>query len=98
MAVAPALGRPRRVGPVPRRFERMLPSTAHPQVSIDCNSAPAAGRGVSLVKSYAKTLVVDLAFVVEAKTTEELPEMVVGCGRLSHIDLDDAIPWFPAGK
>jgi len=68
------------------------------EVAIDCNSSPAAGRVVSLVKSYAKSLVVDLAFVVEAKTTEELPERVIGCGRLSHIDLDDAIPSFATAR
>ena len=37
------------------------------EVDVDCNSSPAAGRVVSLVKSYAKSLVVDLAFVIEAQ-------------------------------
>ena len=59
------------------------------EVDVDCNSSPAAGRVVSLVKSYAKSLVVDLAFIVEAQTADELPERVVGCGRLMHIDLGE---------
>ncbi len=65
------------------------------EVGIDCNSSPAAGRIVSLVKSYAKELVVDLAFVIEAKTAEELGERVLGCARLMHVELggeEDAVP------
>lgn len=61
------------------------------EVDIDCNSSPSAGRVVSLVKSYAKSLVVDLAFVVEAQASAELPERVLGCGRLSRIDLDEGL-------
>ena len=65
------------------------------EVDVDCNSSPAAGRVVSLVKSYAKSLVVDLAFVVEGQSASELPERVIGCGRLCHIDLaEGSIPRF----
>ena len=66
-------------------------------MDVDCNSSPAAGRVVSLVKSYAKSLVVDLAFVIEAQGEAELPERVIGCGRLSHVDLGEGlIPRFDA--
>ena len=61
------------------------------EVSVDCNSSPAAGRVVSLVKSYAKSIVVDLAFIVEAQTADELPERVVGCGRLAHVELSESL-------
>lgn len=65
------------------------------EVDVDCNSSPAAGRVVSLVKSYAKSLVVDLGFVIEAQSASELPERVIGCGRLAHIELSDGrIPSF----
>lgn len=68
------------------------------EVIVDCNSSPAAGRIVSLVKSYARSLVVDLAFVVEAQTTDELPEKAIGCTRLMHIDLSEsAIPTYVEG-
>lgn len=67
------------------------------EVDVDCNSSPAAGRVVSLVKSYAKSLVVDLAFVIEAQSASELPERVIGCGRLAHLELTEArIPSFEA--
>ena len=59
------------------------------EVDVDCNSSPAAGRIVSLVKSYARSLVIDLAFVIEGATTDELPERVAGCARLMHIDLGE---------
>ena len=42
------------------------------EVDIDCNSSPAAGRVVQLVKIYASALVVDLGFVIEAQTADEL--------------------------
>ena len=61
------------------------------EVSVDCNSSPAAGRVVSLVKSYAKSIVVDLAFIVEAQTADELPERVIGCGRLAHVELSESL-------
>ena len=39
----------------------------------DCNSSPAAGRAVALAKSYARSLVVDLAFAVEPQADTHLP-------------------------
>jgi hypothetical protein len=63
------------------------------EVDVDCNSTPAAGRIVSLVKSYCRSLVVDLAFVLEAQTADELPERVLGGVRMLHIDLSEqAVP------
>ena len=63
------------------------------EVDVDCNSSPAAGRIVSLVKSYARSLVVDLSFVIEAQTADELPERVIGSARMQHIDLSEqAVP------
>ena len=81
--------------------EGTVPTTGSPEaplpymeVDVDCNSSPAAGRVVSLVKSHAGALVIDLAFVIEAQAADELPERVLGCGRLLHIALDDetAVP------
>ena len=36
-------------------------------------------------------IVVDLAFLIEAQNGDELPERLLGCARLSHIELDDAL-------
>jgi hypothetical protein len=65
------------------------------EVDVDCNSSPAAGRIVSLVKSYSRELTVDLAFVIEAQAAEELPEHVLGATRVHRVDLGDAtVPVF----
>ena len=38
--------------------------------------------------AYLRTLVIDLAFVVEAKTEAELPERLLGVMRACHLDPD----------
>ena len=78
-----------------QRFSR---GDGYVEVGVDCNSSPAAGRIVSLVKSYARSLVIDLSFVIEAQTAEELPEKVIGCTRLMHIDLaESTVPTYVEG-
>ena len=76
-----------------QRFHRGVTAngTAYLEVDVDCNSSPAAGRVVSLVKLYSKQLVIDLGFVIEAQTRDELPERVLGCGRVMRITLDDEV-------
>lgn len=44
---------------------RYFRTNSYFECSIDCNSSPSAGRVVSLVKTYARDLVVDLAFISE---------------------------------
>ena len=39
------------------------------------------------VKSYAKSLVVDLAFLIEGTNADELPERLLGSVRLHQVDL-----------
>jgi len=46
------------------------------EVAVDCNSSPAAGRIVSMVKSQARHLAVDLAFLIEPQSASELAERV----------------------
>jgi len=63
------------------------------EVAVDCNSSPAAGRIVSMVKSQARHLAVDLAFLIEPQSASELAERVLGCVRISHVSLaNDLIP------
>lgn len=61
-----------------------------PQVSVDCNSSPAAGRIVSMVKSQCRHLAVDLGFLLEPQAPAEMPERVLGCVRVSHCSLGNA--------
>ena len=75
----------------PKLRQKFFRGEDYLEVDVDCNSSPAAGRVISVVKSYAKSLVVDLAFLIEAQNGDELPERLLGCARLSHIELDDAL-------
>ena len=89
-AVRQAVGRPAVLGQALRqRFSR---GEGYLEVGVDCNSSPAAGKIVSLVKSHAAAVVVDLAFVIEAQAAEELAERVLGCGRIAHVDLGGELP------
>jgi len=57
------------------------------EVDIDTGVSSMAGAIVGLVQGPAKTLVIDLAFLVEAKSGEELPEELIGVVRLRKVDL-----------
>eukprot|EP00656_Telonema_subtile_P045060 TRINITY_DN51325_c0_g1_i2.p1 TRINITY_DN51325_c0_g1~~TRINITY_DN51325_c0_g1_i2.p1 ORF type:complete len:267 (-),score=39.34 TRINITY_DN51325_c0_g1_i2:108-908(-) len=57
------------------------------EILIDVTESTVAGSLVSLMLSYAKSLVVDMAFVVEGQAGDELPEEIIGGIRLSRIDL-----------
>ena len=50
---------------------------------------PAAGVA-RLAAGYAKTLVVDLALVIQGETEDELPERVVAGWRINNMDLATA--------
>ena len=50
------------------------------------------------MKPHAAAPFVDLAFVIEAQTADELPERVLGCVRMLHIDLSESgVPEFVQG-
>jgi hypothetical protein len=61
-----------------------------PYLESDCDvaSSSMAFVLVSLLQSYAKYLVIDLAFTIEPREEECLPEVVIGCLRLSRINMD----------
>lgn len=61
------------------------------EVDIDVGSSYTAATVVSMVSGVTKTLVVDLAIVLEGKTQEELPESLLGTVRLDHLDLSTAV-------
>lgn len=58
------------------------------EVDVDCTTSRAAASVVNMVKGYCKTLVIDLAFIIQGNTEDELPERVVGVVRFSRVDMD----------
>ena len=60
-----------------------------PYIEGDCDvsSSSMAFVLVSLLQQYAKHIVIDLAFAVEPRDDDELPEAVLGTVRLSRIDV-----------
>ncbi|XP_011028070.1 PREDICTED: protein ENHANCED DISEASE RESISTANCE 2-like [Populus euphratica] len=61
------------------------------EVDVDISSSTVANGVLGLVIGLITTLVVDMAFLVQANTTEELPERLIGAVRVSHIELSSAI-------
>ncbi|CAN1174895.1 Protein ENHANCED DISEASE RESISTANCE 2 [Linum perenne] len=61
------------------------------EVDVDIGSSTVANGVLGLVIGVITTLVVDMAFLVQANTTDELPERLIGAVRVSHIQLSSAI-------
>ncbi|TMW67929.1 hypothetical protein Poli38472_007601 [Pythium oligandrum] len=58
------------------------------EVAIDISSNSVANTVVGMVQGVTKSLVVDMAFLLEAQSEEELPEVILGTVRLQHVSLD----------
>ncbi|XP_058103831.1 protein ENHANCED DISEASE RESISTANCE 2-like isoform X2 [Magnolia sinica] len=61
------------------------------EIDVDIGSSTVANGVLGLVCGVITTLVVDMAFLVQANTPEELPERLIGAVRGSHIELSSAI-------
>ncbi|XP_009770311.1 protein ENHANCED DISEASE RESISTANCE 2 isoform X1 [Nicotiana sylvestris] len=61
------------------------------ELDIDVGSSTVARGVVSLVVGYLNNLVIEMAFLVQANTTEELPEYLLGTCRLNHLDVSKAV-------
>ncbi|XP_044503595.1 protein ENHANCED DISEASE RESISTANCE 2-like isoform X2 [Mangifera indica] len=61
------------------------------EVDVDIGSSTVANGVLGLVIGVITTLVVDMAFLVQATTTDELPERLIGAVRVSHIELSSAV-------
>uniref|UniRef100_A0A7N0VB52 START domain-containing protein n=1 Tax=Kalanchoe fedtschenkoi TaxID=63787 RepID=A0A7N0VB52_KALFE len=61
------------------------------EVGIDVGSS-ALGRGAAgIVIGYLSYIVIEMAFLIQADTYEELPEYVLGTCRLNHLDISKAV-------
>eukprot|EP00997_Jenningsia_sp_PLL12_P005667 NODE_2199_length_968_cov_61.571273_g1809_i0.p1 GENE.NODE_2199_length_968_cov_61.571273_g1809_i0~~NODE_2199_length_968_cov_61.571273_g1809_i0.p1 ORF type:complete len:293 (-),score=61.72 NODE_2199_length_968_cov_61.571273_g1809_i0:57-935(-) len=64
------------------------------EVDVDVHTFSFIGRkGFHGFNGRLPTMVLDVAFVLEAETNEELPEVVLGCMRAFKVDLRKAVPW-----
>ncbi|KAK3127934.1 hypothetical protein QOZ80_7AG0580370 [Eleusine coracana subsp. coracana] len=61
------------------------------EVDIDIGSSAVANGVLGLVFGVVTTLVVDMAFLIQANTYDELPEQVIGAARLAHVEPSTAV-------
>ncbi|CAB78906.1 hypothetical protein [Arabidopsis thaliana] len=62
-----------------------------PKIDVDIGSSTVANGVLGLVIGVITSLVVEMAFLVQANTAEEQPERLIGAVRVSHIELSSAI-------
>ncbi|KAI4373536.1 hypothetical protein MLD38_011653 [Melastoma candidum] len=60
------------------------------ELGVDIGSSAIARGVVSLVLGYLNNLVIEMAFLVQANTEDELPENLIGTCRLNHLDVAKA--------
>ncbi|KAM7499126.1 hypothetical protein LguiA_023540 [Lonicera macranthoides] len=61
------------------------------ELCIDVGSSTVARGVVSLVLGYLNNLVIEMAFLIQANTQEELPEFLLGTCRLNHMNIAKTI-------
>ncbi|KAK8361542.1 hypothetical protein V6Z11_A03G047400 [Gossypium hirsutum] len=62
------------------------------ELGIDIGSSTVARGVVNLVLGYLNNLVIEMAFLIQANTEDELPEYLLGTCRLNHLDAAKSIP------
>ncbi|KAK9128059.1 hypothetical protein Syun_016856 [Stephania yunnanensis] len=61
------------------------------ELGVDIGSSTVARGVVSLVLGYLTNLVIEMAFLIQANTEEELPEFLLGTCRINHLDATKAV-------
>lgn len=77
---------------VPRSYYR---GEDYFEVDVECTTTRAAAAVVNMVKGACKTLVIDLAFLIQGNTEAELPERTLLGVRFSRVNMD-TLPLRPA--
>ncbi|MFS7994322.1 putative protein ENHANCED DISEASE RESISTANCE 2 [Helianthus anomalus] len=62
------------------------------ELDIDVGSSTVARGVVNLVLGYLNNLIVEMAFLIQANTQDELPESLLGTCRLNHMDTVKSVP------
>ncbi|KAF2300607.1 hypothetical protein GH714_014464 [Hevea brasiliensis] len=65
--------------------------TNYLELGVNIGSSTVARGVVSLVLGYLSNLVIEMAFLIQANTGEELPEYLIGTCRLNHLDASKAV-------
>ncbi|XP_051119777.1 protein ENHANCED DISEASE RESISTANCE 2-like isoform X3 [Andrographis paniculata] len=68
------------------------------EIDVDIGSSTVANGVLGLVIGVIRTLVIDMAFLVQGNTPAELPERLIGAVRISHLELSSAqeMSWMEA--
>ncbi|KAF7805602.1 protein ENHANCED DISEASE RESISTANCE 2-like [Senna tora] len=61
------------------------------ELGVDIGSSTVARGVVSLVLGYLNNLVIEMAFLIQGNTPEELPEYLLGTCRLNHLDASKSV-------
>lgn len=61
------------------------------EIDVDIASNSVANTIVGMVRGVTKHVVVDIAFLLESQTEEELPETILGTVRLQNVSLDNPV-------
>ncbi|XP_050208738.1 protein ENHANCED DISEASE RESISTANCE 2-like [Mercurialis annua] len=61
------------------------------ELQIDAGSSTIARGVVSLVLGYLNNLVIEMAFLIQGETEDELPEVLLGTCRLNHLDASKSV-------
>ncbi|KAL7589696.1 hypothetical protein Lser_V15G36383 [Lactuca serriola] len=61
------------------------------ELDIDVGSSTVARGVVNLVLGYLNNLIVEMAFLIQANTQDELPESLIGTCRLNHMDTSKSV-------
>ncbi|CAL9072508.1 unnamed protein product [Musa acuminata var. zebrina] len=61
------------------------------ELDVDIGSSAVANGVLGLVCGVLTSLVVDMAFLIQAVTSDELPERLIGAVRVSHVELSSAL-------
>eukprot|EP01018_Ginkgo_biloba_P002076 Gb_38419 [translate_table: standard] len=62
------------------------------ELDINIGSSSVAKGVVNLVLGYLSKLVIEMAFLIQANTEDELPEFLLGTCRLNHLDVSESVP------
>eukprot|EP00249_Psilotum_nudum_P010771 c22754_g1_i1 orf=478-1410(+) len=61
------------------------------EIDVDIGSSTIASAILHLALGYVNSVAVDMAFLIEAQTEEELPERLLGAVRIAQIELESAV-------